>query len=197
MKDFLKNNNLIDYKGLLIVRYKELNITEQNVMILLVMIMLDNQGVKTITPQMISQYMYLQTGIIEKSLVELVGGGYLSLKGNHLALNGLYDMLLAKELVKKEDKQRLNLVEIIENEFGRTLSPIEMETIREWDQLGYGEEMILNAVKEATLRDIHSLRYIATILQNWREQGITNSKKRTVAPEPKRKVDMYDWLNEE
>lgn len=70
-----------------------------------------------------------------------------------------------KEENKKEEK---NLFEFIEENFGRTLSPIEYEIIREWEDT----ELTRYAIKEAVLNSAYSIKYIQTILNNWKHKNI-------------------------
>lgn len=79
--------------------------------------------------------------------------------------------------VKKQpdDKaQRAQVFNGIEQEFGRPLSPIEMETINDWlkeDQ--YPPELIQLALKEAVLSQAYSLKYMDRILLNWHKKHLT------------------------
>lgn len=65
----------------------------------------------------------------------------------------------------------------IETEFGRPLSPIELETIAIWiDEDHYNFEIILCALQEAVLNQVWNLKYMNTILINWSKQHITNKQ---------------------
>jgi DNA replication protein len=61
-----------------------------------------------------------------------------------------------------------DLFSIFENEFGRPLTPMEMETISGWlDQDRYKEELILAALKEAVFAGKVHFKYIDRILLDW------------------------------
>ncbi|UQS86611.1 DnaD domain protein [Nicoliella spurrieriana] len=61
----------------------------------------------------------------------------------------------------------------IEREFGRELSPIELETISGWlDQSHYSPELIELALREAVLNQVYNLKYIDRILINWEKKNI-------------------------
>lgn len=62
--------------------------------------------------------------------------------------------------------------EFIEKEFGRTLSPMEYEIIKAWIEGGNSDELIREAVKEATFNGVSNLRYIDKILYEWNKKGI-------------------------
>ena len=103
-----------------------------------------------------------------------------------------------------------NIFEIVEKEFGRTLSPIEYEIIKAWLDNGMDEELIKEAIKEATYNGVSNLRYIDKILYEWGKNGIKtvsdvvdNRKKRAKAREKETSdVDIdeivdWDWFDDE
>lgn len=70
-----------------------------------------------------------------------------------------------------------NLFAIFEQEFGRPLSPMELETISAWlDQDRYPEELIRFALKEAVFAGKLHFRYIDRILLEWSRNRITNEE---------------------
>ncbi|GLB46843.1 DNA replication protein DnaD [Philodulcilactobacillus myokoensis] len=69
--------------------------------------------------------------------------------------------------------QRQNVFRQIEQEFGRNLSPMELETISDWiDQDKYQPQMISLALKEAVLNQVYNLKYMDKILFNWRKRNV-------------------------
>lgn len=102
-----------------------------------------------------------------------------------------------------------NIYEVIEKEFGRTLSPMEYEIIRAWLDNDMSEELIQEAIKEATYNGVSNLRYIDKILYEWSKLGIKtakdvsdNKKKRAKAKEEASSdVDMdimdWDWFDDD
>ena len=62
-----------------------------------------------------------------------------------------------------------NIYEYIEKNFGRTLSPIEYETISEWEDT----ELTRYAIKKAIMSNKCSIGYISGILQNFKRNNIT------------------------
>ena len=76
-----------------------------------------------------------------------------------------------KETEKETDQEKEKESEIIaiagiEKEFGRLLSPIEIEQIQEW-QKTHSDEMIIEALKISVLRGVFKLKYIDAILLDW------------------------------
>ena len=68
---------------------------------------------------------------------------------------------------------RQSLFSSLEKEFGRTLSPIEMETVSQWLDLDhYSPELINLALKEAVLNQVYNLKYMDRILMNWEKKNL-------------------------
>ncbi|MBQ6323278.1 MAG: DnaD domain protein [Bacilli bacterium] len=102
---------------------------------------------------------------------------------------------------RNNDVSESNVYELIEQEFGRTLSPIEYEIIKAWLDNNISEEIITEAVKEATFNGVSNLRYIDKILYEWGKLGVKTAadvekirKKRNTKEEVKDvDIDIMDW----
>lgn len=78
-----------------------------------------------------------------------------------------------KEADVKEEETEKNLYTIFESEFGRPLSPIEMETLVMWvEDDKYSPELIQMALREAVLSQVYNFKYIDRILINWEKKNI-------------------------
>ena len=119
-------------------------------------------------------------------------------------------LITMDEVNQVSRSENSNIFEIVEKEFGRTLSPIEYEIIKAWLDNGMDEELIKEAIKEATYNGVSNLRYIDKILYEWGKNGIKtvsdvvdNRKKRAKAREKETSdVDIdeivdWDWFNDE
>ena len=117
-----------------------------------------------------------------------------------------YSMLLLEDLTNNMNTVDVNnssVFEHIEKEFGRTLSPSEFEFIKAW-LMNFKEEVILEAVKEAVLNGVSSIRYIDKILYEWDKKGIKNKEdvdhflydRKKEIKEPVEVFD-YDWFEED
>ena len=92
---------------------------------------------------------------------------------------------------------------MIEKEFGRTLNPSELEFIKAWAST-FDNGVILEAVKEAVLNGVSSIRYIDKILYEWSKIGIKTSddvkyflnNKNKKVKEPVEVFD-YDWFDDD
>lgn len=118
-----------------------------------------------------------------------------------------------KEDVKEDLLQTTinNIFNYIEQNFGRTIAPIEYETINSWLSLSFEkndiEKIICYAVKIAVLSNKKTFGYINGILNNWigcnylsYQQIIDNEIKKKpetkeMSAEAKELFD-YDWLND-
>lgn len=67
-----------------------------------------------------------------------------------------------------------NLFAVFEQEFGRPLSPMEVETINGWlDKDEYDEDLVLFALKESVFAGKLHFRYIDRILLEWKRSRVT------------------------
>lgn len=141
---------------------------------------------------------------------------------DQLSFELLYEKLFVhlkqknNEKVEKEQEiQEKDLYTLFEKEFGRPLSPIEIQTLNMWiDEDKYSPELIQMALREAVLSQVYSLKYIDRILLNWEKKNIRTksqvlqeSKKYREGQGSKEKPDtsqnsessskpvsMHDWL---
>ena len=82
-----------------------------------------------------------------------------------------------KSLDISSDKK--DIYELLEMYFGRTFNPIEYEIINSWED----NELTRYAIKETVLRRIYNVKYINTILLNYKKQGITTVQDAKMAEE--------------
>ena len=94
------------------------------------------------------------------------------------------------------------IFDVVQKEFGRTISPMEFEIMNEWLK-SFSEDLILNAIKESVLNNAFSFRYVERILDRYKREGIktvSEAQKSQVAfkNEKEKKVELfdYDWLTE-
>ena len=73
----------------------------------------------------------------------------------------VHDEVYVLEVNKEtNDASKSDIFEVIQKEFGRTISPIEYEIIKAWIESGINQDVIKEAVKEATFNGVSNLRYI-------------------------------------
>lgn len=118
-------------------------------------------------------------------------------------------MITIDDVNNSSNSDNTDIFEIIEKEFGRTLSPIEYEIIKAWLDGGFSTELIKEAIKEATMNNVSNLRYIDKILFEWGKLGIKtkedvekNRKKRNDSKNQQdENIDLdiidYNWFDDD
>ena len=212
MLELLKEGSIVTPK-ILFRYYRKLNITEEELIILIMMINLGSRFIYN--PMYFSEQLNLDkyktmniiNSLIEKKIIEVeISKNDKGIMEEYLKLDTLYNHLIALVLDKKEEISETNtsIYETFEKEFGRTLSPMEYEIIGGWLKAPFTEEIILCALKEATYNGVSNLRYIDKIIYEWKKKGINNlhdiekerenhRKKKQTVPED---FD-YNWLEDE
>lgn len=120
--------------------------------------------------------------------------------------------LITIDEVNKEtnDASKSDIFEVIQKEFGRTISSIEYEIIKAWIESGINESVIKEAVKEATFNGVSNLRYIDKILYEWGKLGVktvedveknrmkrNNTNKNKVNEEVDMDVIEWNWFDDD
>ena len=176
-------NTLIkkDYivKNFLLKIIKEMNLS-LNEAILIIYFM--NQETPILDIDNIKSEAYLSEEEIMEAYEKLVTLGIIETKV--IKENGTLEEIISldniiksvSQDITKEGKAKLtvDLFQKFEEEFGRSLSPMEYEIINNWLDEGTSEELILEALKEAIYNNVKSLRYIEKILLNWKDKGYKN-----------------------
>ena len=201
--------------SILLKNYKKLGITEEE---LLVLICLINKGEKSLyNPNLFTEEldmdkynaMQILNDLNEKNIIEI------KLENNKhgkkeeyiyidLLYKKIYSLLLGDNQVEEDITPNKDIYLKFEVEFGRTISPSEVELISDWLNDGIKEEVIEEALKEAVINNVRNLKYIDRILYNWKQLGIKtkkdiikekkNYRKSQVKKEP---IYDYNWLEEE
>ena len=205
--DVIKQKDLT-IPNMLFFNYKKLDITETE-LILIIYIMNStpcfNLKQMSLDLNMNSkELLVLINSLTEKDLLEIKVDKNNSYCTEEISLDKLYQklgFLLVNVEEKKEEST--NLFSIFEQEFGRTISPMEYEIINAWKSSDFSDELIISALREATYNGVTNLRYIDKILHEWKKKGIKTSKdveldKQNFNKKNNKKVNLidYDWLNE-
>ena len=91
-------------------------------------------------------------------------------------LIALLDGKGAKVVETKSQADTNNIYDQIQVEFGRSLSPIEIETITQWiNNDHFAPDLIRLALKEAVLNQAYNLKYMDRILLNWQQRNLTTA----------------------
>lgn len=207
VEDLLKSGNYIIPK-LLINNFRDINLSAQQTLLLIYLINND----KLFNPKKISEDLSWSLNEILEEINDLTSKGLLTIdlvKNNniheeYINLDSLYSklaFLIVNGKPKSVDNK--NLFDSFEEEFGRTLSPMEYEIINSWKDSDFSDELIFCALKEAIFNGVSNLRYIDKILYEWRKKGyatkadVEKGKKAFKKKDtPNQEVFEYDWLNE-
>lgn len=194
MIKYLKDIDCINIEKLLLLKGKQVGLTDNDIYVLLLIYTFSKSNKQLITPSLLLKYSSLSNKEMDTVLDGLLRKKWIFNKSGTIRLNKLIDHLLVEEQQNESD---LNLIEIFEEQFGRVLTPMELDIIKEWINSGFEEETILKALKEAVKSQVLTLRYIDGILNNWQRNGI---KERFIDEKPKeRKVaeSHYQWWKDE
>lgn len=184
----------IDFQVLLLDNYKKLKMSESQVVLVLMVDRLVNQGNPLITADLLSLKMSLDIKEIDKLIADLLTRGLMEYKTvagkTTTSLDPLKEKLfrefqleLSKENEAKSNKtikeQLSNIFENFQRELGRSLSPMEISTIREWVSMGYTDENIIDALKEAINQGKKSLKSVDKILLSWAKRAEIEAEGKT------------------
>ena len=209
--------NLMLEKPLIIPRiifnnYKRLNITEEELIVLIFIIDLGNKI--NYNPDIIAKelniekfkIMELLNSLYEKKLINItVEKNNNNKTEEFISLELLYTKLLNLFKEEKDDNiENTDIFSIFEKEFGRTISPMEYEIIKGWLNDKFSYEIIIEALKEATYNNVTSLSYIDKILYEWNKKGLKTKEdvikdKNNYRNNKKKNIEVFDynWLEDE
>lgn len=192
--------------------YKRLNITEEELIILIFIIDLGNKISYNpdifVNELKIEKFkvMELINSLYEKKLINItVEKNNNNKTEEFISLDLLYNKILNLFKEIKDSKiENTDIFSIFENEFGRTISPMEYEIIKGWIDDKFSYEIIIEALKEATYNNVTSLSYIDKILYEWNKKGLKTKEdiikdKNNYRSAKKKNINLFDynWLEDE
>ncbi len=215
--NFLKIND-IDYRNILINNYKELNLTE-NELIVLLMIDSINKNEKTlISGDQLAFKMNLNSQQIDEIIVSLMNKSFLSYQqdGDILitSIENTYQRIISfvekkyledsnDETIKNQEENLTRILKILEEEMKRSLSGLEMEKVINWFNEGVNVNVIENSINECIMKSnkvsINAIDKL--IIKNLthvdrEEEGYSTVSEKT-KKDIKKAMDIasYDWVN--
>ncbi len=208
IKEIIQNRDIV-IPRLLFMNYKNLGLTEQE-LILIIYIINTNEifNPKQISNDLnitLNNVMELMENLTSKGIIKLELKKIGNIRNEYINLDGLYEKLSFKILNKEEPEKKSNIYSIFEEEFGRPISAMEIEIISAWIENGTSEETIKLALKEATYNGVSNLRYIDRIISEWSKKGIKTQEdveksrmnfRQKKENRPKNDILDYDWLND-
>ena len=203
--DVVKTSDLV-IPSILLLNYKELNISEKELIFL--SLLMNFEGEIAFDPIYFSKRLGFDVPEIMEIVSNLSAKNYLEIvvkkedkkMKEYISIESFYEKLLLNTVEQEEENvDNSGIYNIIEEEFGRTLSPIEYETISGWLNAKIDESLIKEALKEAVLNGVNNLKYIDKILYEWTKKGYKKSsdvKKRSKKEPEEIELFSYDWLDE-
>ena len=192
----LVSSKCINFERLLVLKAKELGLDGNECHILLLIYALKEASVRLITPAMLQNYSLLSTHDLNKVLQSLLSKKFIYNRSGAISLNHLEERLL-QEKNEEEPEEAISLVSIFEEQFGRALSPIELNILREWKARHYHGELIVKALKEAVKSQVLNFRYIEGILHNWAKNGVKTRYVESEEPQRSVPISEYKWWEDE
>ena len=175
----------IDLRYLLLDLYKEANLNENELAVILMIDHLTRAGNDLVTADVLSLKMTLKvkeldailSGLVKKNLVEYVtknGKLFTSLEPLKKLLYQLFQAKLAKNnqiLLSADRAETLSrLYAYFEKRLNRTLSPLENETLSSWLNDAYTEEDIKDALERAIAASKRNFKTIDKMLRTARRR---------------------------
>lgn len=211
--------NQIHIPSKLLTSYKALGMNEQEVMIVLQLhrFLLEQNDFPT--PYELSSYLTIDEKECANILRKLIQKKLLTIQQleNENQLSEAYSLSpLWEKLFIEEEKQEVSvdgtIFILFEQEFGRPLSPFEIETINTWlDADEIAPALIKAGLRESVLMGKLNFKYIDRILREWQKKGIHSVEQAREASKsfrnkqitkptnnPKRDTSFYyNWLESE
>lgn len=203
----LSDKNLVVSSN--IIKYLDKSLTLNEFLVLLYFI---NNESDSFDPESISTMFNISISDVMESFDNLVTKGLIDLETKKDKNNRVIDKVSLENLYKNvisslgddvKDEEKLSIFDTIEKEFDKKLSPIDMEIINGWLEIGTPEELIRGAIKEAAYNGVKTLRYIDQIIYEWDKKGfktmedVNNHLKTKDANIDGEDLFDYDWLADE
>jgi DNA replication protein len=176
----------ISFPSALLSHYKKMNLTEQELVLILHMISFIEKGIHFPTHSEISDRMTIDCTnilrrLIQKGFIEIIEGiSEDGIRTEKYSVDPLWEKLIAQfqalnnlQEIKNNQEQETDLYTCFEQEFGRPLSPFECESLGMWlDDDHHEPEIIKAALREAVISGKLNFRYIDRILFEWKKNGV-------------------------
>lgn len=216
--------NQIQIPTKLLTAYKALNMNELEVMVILQIHRFLTEGNDFPTPREISSHLTIDEKECANVLRKLIQKQLLTIEqlendqrqlSEAYCLNPLWEKLFSpeeKEEHQPEESTEGTIFVLFEQEFGRPLSPFEIEMINAWlDADSIAPSLIKAGLREAVLMGKLNFKYIDRILRDWKKKGINTVEEAREASKsirnkqytrtnksPKRDTSFYyNWLESE
>lgn len=225
--EWLKMGN-VTIPNAVLAHYKALGLTNDDLITLIQLLSITENGQHFPDSQVLANRLNVSPEEAYKAIHQLMTKKMITLETqsdeegkttDHLSFDLLYEKILKLMSVQENEERNIQteisskeLYSLFEQEFGRGLSAIEIQTLDMWlNEDKHSPELIQMALREAVLNQVYSLKYIDRILLSWEKKNIRT--KEQVEKEAKRRrsqqskqsfdsesdpnekpVPMYNWL---
>ncbi|MED4204183.1 DnaD domain-containing protein [Neobacillus mesonae] len=180
----------ITIPSLLFSEYRNLTLTETELVLLLNILTFLEKGKYFPTPEELSGRMTISTAECNDILRRLLQRGFLEIIDQYsndgirfekYSIKPLWERLVEQFLVSQRNQvqettkktEEMDLYTCFEKEFGRPLSPFECESLAMWMDDDHHDPVIIKAaLREAVMSGKLNFRYIDRILFEWKKNGI-------------------------
>jgi DnaD and phage-associated domain len=176
-----QNFNAISFPYLLLDFYKDLNVSENELAVILMIDHLLSQGNNFITNELLSLKMNLNSKTIDACMTNLYKKNYIEFimdgEGKdtrtsieplkHILYKKFEESLFSEEEInenKELNEKRDYIFKLFTQGFGRELSPIELSHINQWIKEGINTDIIMNSLKDAISRKKVTISYIDSLI---------------------------------
>ncbi|MBS9339088.1 DnaD domain protein [Fructobacillus sp. M2-14] len=183
-----------------LIHYQDLGLDNDDLVIFIQINRLQSQG-DMASPALIASAMKVTEKAISTRIQNMMKKGLVNVQSigarqEFFDFAPLYEKLIEgkgaqvdNRVVSTGQQSRREVMKILQGEFGRALSPMEMQTVNQWfDQDHFDPNMMTLAIQEAVANNARSLRYIEAILVNWKRDNLTSPQAVQMANEKRRAV---------
>lgn len=170
----------------LIQHYQEIGLSDQELILYLNLTSYASQNNVFPSMEILSRNLHVSESEVFNLISNLERKQVLSIEtrdvdgkvSSYYDLNHLYQLEIKEKSEIKQTSNSTNnsfnqLIKKFEVEFGRPLSPIEMEKINGWLEVDhFRPELIEMALREAVLAQVYNFKYIDRILMTWHKRNI-------------------------
>ncbi|MGD9605213.1 MAG: DnaD domain-containing protein [Bacilli bacterium] len=196
----LLKNNIIEFDRLLLDKYRALKLDEANTIILIKLNSMLRQGKRFLVVEELVETMSLSKEEVAKRIVQLVNDGFVALElsaideKEQFSLDDTYKKLsyLLEGVKQTNQENNVNekvkeIVKILEKEFKKILSPIELEMVSRWYiEYKYTDEAIEEAIVKTLRYKNRSINYVDRLLR------VNNQEEKK---EPDNKENIQELFN--
>ena len=181
-QDILDNQMVVPTQ--LLKNYHQLKINETELVVLLQIHRYRTEGNGFPTPEELASHLSISAQECSRVLRTLIQKRLMTIEQNHneqrvlnesYSLEPLWEKLFSSTPSRptSEPTYDENIFPLFEQEFGRPLSPFEIETINIWlDEEEQSPALIKAALREAVLMSKLNFKYIDRILREWKRKGV-------------------------